>query len=145
MLQLSKNKALNTFAIYPNVLPTDGNGLYIVYSQSYDESNGTLQAEVISNSQNTSWVIAQVSGSALPSASGQYVFDTYELLNSGSAIWNTFTQNWEAAITTWNNATYFEIGDLISTDRAFISGSDVVPITEYVSPNENGTYKTYLG
>jgi hypothetical protein len=145
MLQLSKNKALNTFAIYPNVLPTNGSGLYIVYSQSYDESNGTLQAVVISNSQNTSWVIAQISGSVLPSASGQYVFDTYELLASGSAVWNTFNQEWELAATTWGNATFFDIGDLISTDRAFISGSDVVPITQYISPNENATYITYLG
>jgi hypothetical protein len=37
------------------------------------------------------------------------------------------------------------LDELIYSDRAFISGSNEDSITQYVSPNENGTYTTYNG
>jgi triosephosphate isomerase len=49
------------------------------------------------------------------------------------------------ANTTWDDAIFNKVGDLITTVRAFVSGSDVTPITQYVSPNENGAYTTYIG
>ena len=35
--------------------------------------------------------------------------------------------------------------DLLYSDRAYVSGSNEVSITQYLSPNENGTYTTYNG
>lgn len=146
MLQLNKSQAVNTIAIYPNEVVTSGSGLLMVYTQSYSNTvTGSIQASVISNPANTSWVVAQFSGSFLPSASGQYTFDSYELIFSGSAIWNQDVTQWQLAATNWESASGTLLGDLISTDRAIISGSDVTPITEYVSPNENARYTVYLG
>jgi len=146
MFQLNKSQDVNTVAFYPNEVIASGSGVLFVYSQSYSNTvTGSIQASVISNPSNTSWVIAQFSGSLLPSASGQYTFESYELVLSGSAVWNLDITQWQAAATQWQDAQGTLLSDLISTDRAIISGSDVEPITEYVSPDDNGRYIVYLG
>ena len=145
MIQLSQAKAVNTVAFYPNVLPSSGSNLYVEYTQSFDKSNGVFQGAIISNPQNTPYVIAEIAGAALPDATGQYVLISRELIPAGTAVWNTDFDQWELAATTWDDARGTTISDIISEDRAWISGSDVVPITQYVSPNENATYITYLG
>ena len=146
MFQLSKEQAVNTVAIYPNETLPSGSDILMVFTQSYSNTvTGSIAASVISNPADTPYIIAQFSGSALPSASGQYNFEIFELQLSGSLIWNTSFVQWENALTIWNSASGSNLGDKISEDRAIISGSDVTPITEYVSPNENARYKVYLG
>jgi hypothetical protein len=144
MLQLNKSQAVNTIAIYPNELPNSGSDIYLDFTQSYSNTvTGSFIATVISDPQNTPYVIATFSGSVLPSASGQYNFDVFEAIPTIEYIWNTANINWDDADSTWN-AIPFK-GELLSQERAIISGSDVVPITEYVSPNENARYTVYLG
>ena len=146
MLQLNKSQTINTIAFYPNEVVPSGSNVLMYFTQSYSNTvTGSIAATVISNPQNTSWIIAQFSGSVLPSASGQYTFDIYETTLSGSAIWSSDIDQWQNAATNWEAAQGTLLGDLISTERAIISGSDVTPITEYVSPNENARYIVYLG
>ncbi len=146
MFQLNKSQTINTIAFYPNELTT-GSAILLDYTQSYSNTvTGSIQATVISNPANTPWIIAQFSGSLLPSASGQYDFKIYELVPGGQLIWNLVNTNWELELAVWNSSgSTLTLGDQISEDRALISGSDVTPITEYVSPNENARYKVYLG
>ena len=142
MFQLNKSQTINTIAFYPNEVVPSGSNVLMYYTQSYSNTvTGSIVADVISNPQNTSWIIAQFSGSLLPSASGQYTFDIYETTLSGSAIWNTDIDQWQNAATNWEDASGTLLGDLIDTERAIISGSDVTPITEYVSPNENARFR----
>lgn len=144
MFQLSKGQAVNTIAFYPNELIT-GSVIQLDYTQSYSKTvSGSFTASVISNPQNTPWIIAQFSGSVLPSASGQYDFNIYELVTGGGLVWNTTNTQWQLTTTIWNATSSSVLGDLISTDRALISGSDVTPIKEYVSPDENGAYIVYI-
>jgi hypothetical protein len=144
MLQLNKSEAINTIAFYPNELTT-GSVILLDYTQSYSNTvTGSIVADIISDPQNTPWIIAQFSGSLLPSASGQYSFKIYDYLTVPLLIWNTTNTEWQDTNTIWN-ATGFEAGDQISEERAIISGSDVTPITEYTSPNENARYTVYLG
>jgi hypothetical protein len=146
MLQLNKSQAVNTIAFYPNEVLPSGSSILMDYTQSYSNTvTGSIQATVISDPHNTPWVIAQFSGSILPSASGQYNIDIYELNTSGAAIWNTTIDQWQAANTPWDNAIGTVLGDLLTQERAIISGSDVTPITEYVSPNEDARYTVYIG
>lgn len=146
MFQLNKSQTVNTIAFYPNVLPASGSGLLMYLTQSYSNTvTGSIQANIISNPATSPWVVAQFSGSLLPSASGQYDFSIYEYSAGGAAIWNQTIDQWQAANTIWNDASGSILGDLISEERAIISGSDVAPITEYVSPNENARYTVYLG
>jgi hypothetical protein len=146
MFQLNKSQTINTVAFYPNEVLPSGSEILLEYTQSYSKTvTGSIQADVISNPANTPWVIAQFSGSLLPSASGQYDFAIYELTVGGALVWNLTNVNWESELTIWNDASSVSVGDLISNERAFISGSDVTPITEYVSPNDNARYQVYLG
>jgi len=146
MFQLNKSQTINTVAFYPNEVLPSGSEILLEYTQSYSKTvTGSIQADVISNPANTPWVIAQFSGSLLPSASGQYDFAIYELTVGSALVWNLTNVNWESELTIWNNASGITVGDLISNERAFISGSDVTPITEYVSPNDNARYQVYLG
>ena len=145
MFQLSKAQAVNTIAFYPNELTT-GSVVLLEFTQSYSNTvTGSFQANVISNAVDTPWVIAQFSGSSLPSASGQYDFKIFNFTTGSALIWNTTNIQWQLANTTWEAGNPAVIGDQISADRAIISGSDVTPITEYLSPNENARYKVYLG
>jgi len=145
MFQLDKSQPINTIAFYPNELTT-GSAILLEYTQSYSNTvTGSIIATIISDPQNTPWIIAQFSGSSLPSASGQYDFKIYDYTVGNLYIWNTTNIQWQLANTTWNNAGTSAVGDQISVDRAFISGSDVTPITEYVSPNENARYTVYIG
>ena len=145
MLQLNKSEAVNTIAFYPNELTT-GSAVILEYTQSYSNTViGDIEADIISDPQTTPYIIAQFSGSLLPSASGQYDFKIYDLILGAPTIWNLANIEWQLENDTWDDAGTNTKGDLISVERAIISGSDVTPITEYVSPNENARYKVYLG
>jgi hypothetical protein len=145
MFQLSKAQAVNTIAFYPNELTT-GSVVILEFTQSYSNTvTGSFSASVISNPINTPWIVAQFSGSLLPSASGQYDFRIFDIAYTGTPIWNLTNTQWQLNNETWDYPGVLVAGDLISTDRAIISGSDVTPITEYLSPNENARYKVYLG
>ena len=144
MFQLNKSQAVNTIAFYPNELIPSGSNVILEFTQSYSNTvTGSFSASVISNPQDTPWIIANFSGSVLPSASGQYDFDVYEAISAGSYIWNLTNVQWQLATASWDGGP--TKGDLISQERAIISGSDVTPIIEYVSPNENASYQVYLG
>ena len=145
MLQLNKSQTINTVAFYPNEVLPSGSGVWFTFTQSYSNTvTGSFPGDVISDPQNTPYVIATFSGSFLPSASGQYDFKMNELV-FGIAIWNETIDQWQLANTNWESAQATNVGDLINEERAIISGSDVTPITEYVSPNENARYTVYLG
>jgi hypothetical protein len=145
MLQLNKSETINTVAFYPNEVLPSGSGVWFEFTQSYSNTvTGSFPGVVISDPQDTPYVIAKFSGSFLPSASGQYDFQMYEL-TFGPAIWDQVVDQWQQANTEWQSAVASNVGDLINEERAIISGSDVVPITQYVSPNENASYTVYLG
>ena len=143
MFQLSKGQPVNTIAFYPNELTT-GSVVLLEFTQSYSNTvTGSFTASVISNVADTPYVIAQFSGSSLPSASGQYDFKIFNTTTPVGLIWNNTNIQWQLADIAWDDSVVAT--DQISADRAIISGSDVTPITEYLSPNENARYKVYLG
>tara|TARA_B110000858_G_scaffold196104_1_gene254060 strand:- start:2695 stop:3141 length:447 start_codon:yes stop_codon:yes gene_type:complete len=148
MLQFNKSLPTNTNAVYLETVAT-GSGYYdslvAVFSQSYDESNGTFRLDTVSSpTQYKNWLVFSNTGSLVPSPSGQYNVDIYTNEFS-AAVWNQVATPWDSFNEIWDTA-----GDEVPTtflysDRAFISGSNNVGITQYLSPNENGTYTTYNG
>lgn len=145
MLQLNKSLPTNTVAFYPDS-PISASIVDIRFSgsQDYDRSALVFQADVISNVATTPWVVAQFTGSSLPTASGFYTLDVYELTTSFT-IWNLANENWEDVNQNWESYETVQTADKLTTLRAYNSGSDVPEFTQYVSPNENGAYTTYLG
>jgi hypothetical protein len=153
MLQFNKSLATNTNASYLATVNTSSgyyDNLVIEYSQSYDQSSGSFAVTAFSNpSQYNNWLVFQNSGSVVPSYTGQYNVALYTSTGSDSqAIWNQWDESFAATSQTWatiSGSSTIELVDKLYEDRAWISGSNNVNITQYLSPNENGTYTTYNG
>ncbi len=148
MLQFNKSEATNKNAIYLESVNT-GSGYYddlvAIFSQSYDESNGTFTVTATSvPNQYRSWLVIENDGALVPSPSGQYEVEIYTN-DFVAAIWNQTATPWNSFNEIWDTAGDEQPVDLIYSDRAYISGSNEVSITQYLSPNENGTYTTYNG
>ena len=148
MLQFNKSLPTNTNAVYLDTVNT-GSGYYdslvAVFSQSYDESNGTFVVTATSTPTSYNrWLVFQNTGSLVPSPLGQYNVDIYTN-EEIPAVWQEVAVAWNAYNEIWDEAGEEQPITLLYSDRAFVSGSNEVSITQYLSPNENGTYTTYNG
>ena len=148
MLQFDKSKTTNSNAAYIDTVNTSSSyydSLIVTYSQSLDNSNGTMEVTTVSSpTQYTHWLIFQNSGSIVPSPSGQYNVDIYTK-EEVAAIWNQVATPWDTFDEIWDTAAQSLPITLLYSDRAYISGSNESNIKQYVSPDENGTYITYNG
>lgn len=151
MLQFNKSEATNTNAVWIDTVNTSSgyyNNLKVVYSQSYDESNGTFAITVVSApNQYRNWLVISNTGSVVPTPSGQYDISIYTIAAGGGGnTWATAFGTFAGTDQTWAGFTGGEVlVDNIYSDRAYVSGSNEQEITQYVSSNENGTYITYNG
>ena len=146
MLQLNVSSTTNSSAVYPDVTASIGTTQVILeFTQSYDYSTkGNVVATLINTPGPTNpWLVFQVSGSTLPTASGQYNVQIYEATGSSLLTWSTQATLWNATTNTWSGGGGIAKGNLLSTDRAFISGSNQVSTTTYLLPANGGTYTTY--
>lgn len=150
MLQLTVSSTANSSAVYPDVTASLGTTQVLLdFTQSYDYSK---KADVIATLINiptslNRWLVFQVSGSTLPTASGQYDVNIYNFTSSlaGANTWANQNTLWDSTAITWDFAgtPVYVRTQLLSTDRAFISGSNQVSTTTYLSPTDGGTYTTY--
>ena len=147
MLQLNVSSTANSSAVYPDVTASVGTTQVILeFTQSYDYSTkGNVIATLI-NTPNplNNWLVFQVSGSTLPTASGQYDVNIWQFTQASTLLtWATQNTLWNATANTWDGSGAYTKTQLLSTDRAFISGSNQVSTTTYLSPTDGGTYSTY--
>ena len=146
MIQLNKSAALNTFAFYPDVpVSSSTTLLYADYYQDYNKNSGSLYLQIISNVANTPWVICELPGTSVPSPSGQYTFEFYQTAEGALLPWEQVDTEWNLLNQDWDDVVGIAITDFVSEERAFISGSDVTPVPEYVSSYQPGYYVTYTG
>ena len=151
MLQFNKAQTTNTNAIWPDVQVTasiESGEVYLDFTQVYDKSTtddviGTLLNNPGVNG--VQYLVFSVPGASLPAYSGQYIVNIYELIKGAALKWIEADFTWANANYLWSNVSADTQGNLISTDRAYLSGSNEVAIPEYSSPNETGTYTTYNG
>ena len=150
MLQLYVSSSTNSSAVYPDVTASLGTTQVLIdFTQSYDYSKKADVIAALINTPNSlnRWLVFQVSGSTLPTASGQYDVNIWQFTaNTGSL------GTWIAQATQWINTNILWSGgsgsaytrtQLLSTERAFVSGSNGVSTTTYLSPTDGGTYTTY--
>ena len=146
MLQFDKSISTNSNAVYPEVTASIGTTQLILdFTQSYDKST---TSGVIANLINTvgplnPWLVFQISGSSVPSPSGQYNVSIYEKTGSIAYTWIAANITWTAANFEWISGSSNAYGNLLSTERAFVSGSNGYNIIQYLSPTNGGTYTTY--
>ena len=147
MLQLYVSSSTNSSAIYPDVTASLGTTQVLLeFTQSYDFSTkGNVIATLINTVSATNpWLVFQVSGSTLPTASGQYNVNVWEFTQAVNLLtWATQNTLWASTNDTWNGLGGIVKTKLLSTDRAFVSGSNSQPTYTYLSPTDGGTYTTY--
>ena len=150
MLQLNHSQATNTNAVYPDVTASLGTTQVILeFTQSYDYSTkgdviGTL-ANVVSP--NNPWLVIQLTGSSVPTASGQYNVNIWSFTGLTGSIaksqWINASQSFNNAVGNWGASDVITKTALLSTERAFVSGTNGVSTTTYLLPTNGGTYTTY--
>jgi hypothetical protein len=147
MLQLNVSSATNSSAVYPDVTASAGTTqILLEFTQSYDYSTkGDVIANLINTPSATNpWLVFQVTGSTLPTASGQYNVQIYEFTQASAlGTWGTQATLWANTANLWSGGGAYVKTRLLSTDRAFISGSNGVDITTYLLPSNGGKYTTY--
>jgi len=150
MLQFDKSQATNSNAVWLDTVNTSSgyyDRLMVVYSQSYDNSNGTFNLTTTSApNQYRNWLVLQNTGSVVPTPSGQYDVQIYTRTENVEGRWGFTNQVWGTTLFKFGNfGAGNEPANFVYSDRAYISGSNEQEITQYVSSNENGTYTTYNG
>ena len=147
MLQLNVSSATNSNAVYPDITASAGTTQILLdFTQSYDYSTkGNVIANLINVPGPTNpWLVFQVTGSSLPTASGQYNVDIWEFISAGGlGTWIAQNTLWASTANQWGGGGGYLKTTLLSTERAFISGSNEVSTTTYLSPTNGGTYSTY--
>lgn len=146
MLQFDRSYPINSNATYPNVTASVGaTNIILDFTQSYDSSTTLNVVADLINSVGPSneWLVFQVSSSTVPTASGQYNVDIYEATQASTlGTWQAQATLWNATSNTWNGAGGFVKGAYLTSDRAYVSGSNEVNITQYLSPTSS-RYYTY--
>lgn len=91
------------------------------------------------------WILFSVDGGELPGDSGQYDVDIYYATASVAATWGNYGALWADANQTYANPVVQDkIGGKLTTERAFISGSDFDTINKYEYQDEP-VYSVYNG
>ena len=147
MLQLNVSSATNSSAVYPDITASAGTTqVALDFTQSYDFST---KANVIATLINTPsalnpWLVFQVTGSTLPTASGQYNVDIYQFTPASTlGTWQAQATLWNATNNTWAGTGNVIKQTLLSTDRAYVSGTNEYSITQYPVPVNGAYYYTY--
>ena len=147
MLQFNHSAPINSNAVYPNVTASVGTSTVLLdFTQSYDFSTkGNVVATLINTvGPLNPWLVFQVSGSAVPTASGQYNVNIWEYNQvTPLGTWGTQATLWVNTKNTWNGSGEIEKIQLLSTERAFVSGTNGYNITQYLLPADGGKYTTY--
>jgi len=146
MLNLRTNQAVNTFVIYPDTGSTfvSSSGFELEFTHDYNQVSSSVEISPISRPNRvTNQIVFQVSGSVLPIYSGQYT----AVLKEGTKIrpvWGTTKVKFGDLHIRWTE-NIISGSVALSTERAYIEGTDITTFTTYESPNEIGSYITYNG
>ena len=149
MLQLNYYQPTNTNAVYPDTQASIGTtSVLLDFSQVYDRSewNNIIASLANVTSLANPWLVLQLTGSLVPTASGQYDVSIYQYTTAANLLtWATQNTLWASTQNTWAGTGAFIKGTLLSEERAYISGSNEVPITVFTGSNQTGAYTTYQG
>jgi hypothetical protein len=147
MLQLNHSQATNTNAVYPDVLaPAGTTQVLLDFTQSINKNTTSNIIATLANTVSAAnpWLVIQLTGSSVPTASGQYNVNIYTFNQAGNlGTWGTQATLWVATSNTWGGGGAFVKGQLLSTERAYVSGSNEYSIVQYQLPTNGGYYYTY--
>ena len=146
MINLYTNHPTGSFTIYPDSGEFVSASAYeMVLTQDLDQSTTTIRQEFLTRynpgSKGTSIIVMQLLSGSTPSPDGQYTAQMYAG-RSGQALWGQTHEKFGSYHQKWSTAGGFE-GTLISTDRAYVHGSNRETITTNTDTDQIGVYTTY--
>jgi len=147
MLQFNYSQATNTNAVYPDVTASVGTTQVLLdFTQSINKNTFLGVITTLANSPTVlnPWLVLQLTGSSVPPPSGQYDVNIWQYTQTYLQTWSTQATIWDQTDFTWDGSQGGIQRDvLLSTERAFVSGSNEYPITQYLLPTNAGYYYTY--
>lgn len=150
MLQFSYNQQLNSNAIYPDITASANlSQVLLDFVETYNKTglSGSIATVINTTGPSNPWVVFQITGSSVPTSSGQYDVDIweYEAVAGGLGKWIEQNTLFGATNETWNTGPGGVTRTTkLATERAYVSGSNEASISRYLSPY-NGYYYTYNG
>jgi hypothetical protein len=131
MLQFSVYQSVNTNAVYPNIEATPGTTeILLDFTQSINNNTVTSITSSLVKTP-TPWLIFQLPSGSVPTASGQYTVNIYQFSRIGGlGTWGSITASFSQVQSTWGGGNIAK-GTLLSTERAYVSGSNLYQIEQY--------------
>jgi hypothetical protein len=143
MLQLNSNTGSNVIAVIPNITGSYSGSILVEFIYDYTwASSSIVPATVITNN---NYLIMDITGSNLPTASGLYTVNFFSGSLSNDLTWSTWTPTWTTLTSLWpsySGSVIIVTGSLIDTERAWVSGSNDPNIIQYLSQSQS-TFKVY--
>jgi hypothetical protein len=150
MINLYKTQSASSFVMYPEDTPFSASTAAhykLSVSQSLDQSNSLITVNRLNTRYSSNWsnvlVLSTVDSTQIPTASGQYQAEL--LYQAGDkAKWGIQHTLFGTTNALWSNVSQsYYSGSVISTDRAYVFGTNEQTITEYTGSDQIGKYITY--
>lgn len=134
MIQFDKSKASNENAFWADSSSFPNATVAFVLTSSYSGQSQVVYGTRINKylTDYGGWVITRVPGASVPSVSGLYEAKIYRVSVGDQATWGNYTFTFGESKDTFGDAAITQIvGDVVSEDLVFISGSDYDPVVDY--------------
>lgn len=149
MINLYTAHPTSSFTVYPDTDYTyNSTGSYALnLTQDYDQSTyqvenlKRLNTDVANNKSHLIVLEAYATSSKIPTTDGQYTSQL--LFGTETPIkWGESNTKFSATHELWSDYDTFS-GEVISTDRAYVHGTNLQTITTYTGTDQTGAYTTY--
>lgn len=120
-----------------------GSRLKLYLTSSFTGDVTGIDADIISSKTTPygGWLLYEIPRNEIPSNSGQYDINIYELEISGSNIWIDASSTWTNTTSDWENYSAAQvIGEHLDQDRVIVSGSDYDPVYDHRFNDESNFY-----
>ncbi len=147
-LQYGTTSSLENKAFWSNQYFT-GSTLLFTLTSSFagPESSKTIYINQNNTNatENNGWILFEISGSDVPANSGHYEANIYNRVLGSAITWETATDVWNTIQQQWDEYSTTEAaGDLLATERVFVTGSDYDEQYKYEN-NELAFFNVYNG
>jgi len=147
-LQYGTTSSLENKAFWSNQYFT-GSTLLFTLTSSFagPESSKTIYINQNNTNatENNGWILFEISGSDVPANSGHYEANIYNRVLGSAITWETATDVWNTIQQQWDEYSTTETaGDLLATERVFVTGSDYDEQYKYEN-NELAFFNVYNG
>ena len=145
MINLYTNVDTGSIAIWPVTGSVTGSTFSMELTHDMDLASSSFSLSLTNTPNNLSkYYEFTYTGSAIPTASGQYTYNLRDNQGSGQLKWGQANKFFSTIQSIWSNVEESTgLPRNIDTGRAFVFGTNDPTFTNYITSNEDGAYITY--